>query len=337
MTPLADLLTDFLRYLTLERNAAPTTVKSYREDLTQAVGYLTDRAEGQLSSMDLLTAPLLRTWLAWLRQQEYAPSTIARHVASVRSWCRYLVRQGILVRNPAAGLRTKIRRKRLPRHLKPEEMEDLLAMVAKPIPPRPCYYPPCQGMTKGRQRVRDRAIIEVLYSSGVRVAELVALDLADVDLEAGQAKVPGKGRRERLIVLGPPAMAALRAWLQVLQGLAAASPALFLNHFGNRLAARTVDRVLKKYATLAGLDPRTSPHAIRHSCASAMLNAGCDVRIVQEMLGHRDLSSTQIYTHVSTTFRRRCSMTSSAMARSGMFRPCWRALASGSRRPWSKH
>jgi integrase/recombinase XerC len=152
--------------------------------------------------------------------------------------------------------------------------------------------------------LRDRAILETLYSSGLRVSELTQLNLLDVDLGEGVVVVRGKGRRERLALLGPPALAALNAWLPARAALlgarVASAPALFLNKNGTRLSSRSVGRLLEKHLAAAGLDPRTSPHTLRHSFATHLLDAGADIRSVQELLGHRSLGTTQIYTHVTT-------------------------------------
>ena len=150
--------------------------------------------------------------------------------------------------------------------------------------------------------LRDRALLEVMYSAGVRVSELTGLDVGDVDLDAGLATVRGKGKRERLALLGPPALEALRVWLPHRERLlrARGRQAVFLNKNGTRLSSRSVGRLLEKYLAQAGLDPRTSPHTLRHSFATHLLDAGADIRSVQELLGHRNLATTQIYTHVTT-------------------------------------
>src|SRR5262249_50221117 len=152
--------------------------------------------------------------------------------------------------------------------------------------------------------VRDRALLETVYSAGLRVSELTGLNLEDLDLDAGLATVRGKGKRERLAMLGPPAVEAIRAWLearsQVAQGRGALQKAVFLNKNGTRLSTRSVGRLLEKYLAQAGLDPKTSPHTLRHSFATHLLDAGADIRSVQELLGHRNLATTQVYTHVTT-------------------------------------
>jgi integrase/recombinase XerC len=283
-----EALAEFLRHLALEKNASAHTVKSYREDLTQALEFFRGRLGGNAPRPEQLSTRLLRAHLAWLHEQGYAKSTIARRLAAVRSWCRFLCRQGVLSANPAAGLRGPRQDKKLPHFVSREDMTRLLEAPPADTP----------------LGLRDRALLETLYSAGLRVSELTGLDLADVDLDGGLATVRGKGRRERLALLGPPAVAALRRWLPERVALAGPraerQPALFLNRRGTRLTSRSVGRLLEKYLAQAGLDPRTSPHTLRHSFATHLLDAGADIRSVQELLGHRSLGTTQIYTHVST-------------------------------------
>jgi integrase/recombinase XerC len=282
-----EALAEFLCHLGLEKNASAHTVKSYREDLTQALEFFRARL-GEAAGPAQLTTRLLRAHLAWLHEQGYARTTIARRLAAVRSWCRFLCRQGTLATNPAAGLRGPRQDKKLPHFIGRDEMRRLLEAPPGDTP-------------LGR---RDRALLEVLYSAGVRVGELTGLNVPDVDLEGGVITVRGKGKRERLALLGPPAVEAVGLWLAdrpaVAGGRAATQPALFLNKNGTRLTARSVGRLLAKYLTQTGLDPQASPHTLRHSFATHLLDAGADIRSVQELLGHRSLGTTQIYTHVTT-------------------------------------
>src|SRR5262245_50251042 len=247
---------EFLRHLGVERNASANTVKSYREDLTQAVEFFAQQLGVSAPRPGQLSTRLLRAYLASLHEQRYARSTIARRLAAVRSWCRFLCRQGALSVNPAIGLRSPRQEKKLPNFLEAKEMDKLLAA---PIDTSPLG-------------LRDRALLETLYSAGLRVSELTGLDLADLDLDAGLCTVRGKGRRERLAMLGPPAVLALNEWLAARLALlgprAAAQPALFLNKNGTRLSARGVGRLVAKYITRAGLDPSASPHTVRHSFAT---------------------------------------------------------------------
>ncbi len=283
-----EALAEFLRHLALEKNSSAHTVKSYREDLIQAVGYFRERNGGKTPGPTQLSTRLLRAHLAWLHEQGYARSTIARRLAAVRSWCRFLCRQGILASNPATGLRGPRQDKKLPHFV---QREDMLRLLATPPADKPLG-------------LRDRALLETLYSAGLRVSELTGLKLADLDLNDGLATVRGKGKRERLAMLGPPAVDAIRLWLPAREALAGSRAptltALFLNKNGTPLTSRSVGRLLEKYLALAGLDPRTTPHTLRHSFATHLLDAGADIRSVQELLGHRSLGTTQIYTHVST-------------------------------------
>jgi integrase/recombinase XerC len=282
-----DALADFLRHLALEKNASAHTVKSYREDLAQAVDFFRGRLSAALKAEQISTR-VLRAYLVWLHERGYAKTTIARRIAAVRSWFRFLCRQGTLTVNPADGLRGPRKDKTLPHFLDERALDKLLAA------------PPADSPLG----LRDRAILETLYSAGLRVSELTGLNLADVDLDSGLASVRGKGKKERLAMLGAGAAKALKRWLtvrsEVLEGRRRASDAVFLNKNGTRLTSRSVGRLLEKYLPRAGLDPRTSPHSLRHSFATHLLDRGADIRSVQELLGHRSLATTQIYTHVTT-------------------------------------
>jgi integrase/recombinase XerC len=279
---------DFLRHLALEKNASELTVKSYREDLTQAVAFFRERAGGADVQPAQLSSRHLRAFTVWLHERQYAKTTIARRLAAVRSWLRYLNRQGVLKGNPADGLRGPRREKTLPTFLTVDALAKLLAA------------PPADAPLG----LRDRAILEALYSAGMRVSELVGLDVADLDLADGVATVRGKGKKERLVFFGASALAALKDWLAARRTLIAEMPkpaeAIFLNQRGGRLTTRSVGRLLEKYLALAGLDPRASPHSLRHSFATHLLDRGADLRSVQELLGHKSLATTQIYTHVTT-------------------------------------
>jgi integrase/recombinase XerC len=282
-----EALAEFLRYLGLEKNASAHTVKSYREDLTQAVDFFRQRIGRQDAAPTDLTTRLFRAYLAWLHTQGYAKTTVARRLAAVRSWCRFLCRQGILAGNPAEGLHGPRQDKKLPHFLGEADLEQLLQTPS----------------TETRFGLRDRAILETLYSAGLRVSELTALNLSDVDLDSGLATVRGKGKRERLAMLGPQALRALKTWLsqrQTFPGRAGSDGPVFLNKNGTRLTSRSVGRLLEKYLTQSGVDSRTSPHTFRHSFATHLLDHGADIRGVQELLGHRSLGTTQIYTHVTT-------------------------------------
>jgi integrase/recombinase XerC len=278
---------DFLRHLALERNASAHTVKSYREDLQQAVEFF-HKSLGSEAPPARLTTRLIRSYLSWLHEQKYAKTTVARRLAAVRSWCKYLCRQGELASNPLDGLRGPKPDRRLPHFLTEADLARLLEAPG--------------GDPLG---IRDRAILETLYSAGLRVSELVGLNEEDIDLDSGTAIVRGKGKRERLALLGKHAQKAIANWFAVrktlLEHLNRKTVAIFLNKNGSRLTARSVGRLVGKHLAQAGLDPRTSPHTLRHSFATHLLDRGADVRSVQELLGHRSLSTTQVYTHLTTS------------------------------------
>jgi integrase/recombinase XerC len=281
-------LAEFLTHLGLEKNASDKTVKSYREDLTQVLVFARDRLKKSSLNADDWTTRLLRAFVAWLHEKGYAKATVARRLAAVRSFGKFLCRQGVLQENPAKGLRGPRLDKKLPHFLTLADVKKLLAA-------------PSSSEWAGR---RDRAVLETLYSAGIRVSELVGLNLLDTDLAEGVVTVRGKGKKERLALLGPEAVVAINHWLpdraKLVEKAKKETPAIFLNKGGTRLTVRSVGRLLAKYLKTAGLDPRTSPHTLRHSFATHMLDAGADIRGVQELLGHKSLATTQVYTHVTT-------------------------------------
>jgi integrase/recombinase XerC len=281
-------LAEFLTHLGLEKNASEKTVKSYREDLTQALVFTRERLKKSHSDPEDWTTRLLRAFVAWLHDRQYAKSTIARRLAAVRSFGKFLCRAGVLAENPAKSLRAPRQDRKLPHFLTLMDVKKLLAT-------------PGETDWAGR---RDRAILETLYSAGIRVSELVGMDILDADLNDGIVIVRGKGKKERLALLGPPATAAISLWLPdrnaLIERLAKKTNAVFLNKNGGRLTTRSVGRLLIRHLRIAGLDPRTTPHTLRHSFATHMLDAGADIRGVQELLGHKSLATTQVYTHVTT-------------------------------------
>ncbi len=278
----------FLKYLRTERDASEYTVKSYREDLTALADYLSEAHGGDCPAPGEVSALELRGYVSALHEAQYAKSTIARRLASLRSFFRFGQREGWAKSNPAKALRNPRQGRSLPHFLSSEEVGRLLTA------------PPAN--TAGG--LRDRAILETMYSGGLRVGEVVGLDDGDLDFAAGVVRVRGKGRRERFAPIGSYAARALADWLRT-RRLAADVPAgpaapVFLNRFGRRLTTRSVGRMLEKYLKTTGLDSRTSPHTLRHSFATHLLDRGADIRSVQELLGHKSLVTTQIYTHVST-------------------------------------
>ncbi|MCS7015185.1 MAG: tyrosine recombinase XerC [Gemmatales bacterium] len=282
-----EALAAFLTHLRDERDASPHTVKSYREDLQQALEYWESSGQGA-TLVNTITTRQVRAYLAWLHQQGYSRSTIARRLAALRAWFRFLCRQEVLEENPTEGIRSPRREQRIPAFLTETDTEKLLA------------YPHRQG----RLAARDRALLEVLYSAGLRVSELVGLTLEDIDLEGGTVMVRGKGKKERLAILGPAAQRAVRDWLeergQLLARLGRQSAALFLNKNATPLTDRGVRHLVRKYSVQAAVPGRVTPHVLRHTFATHLLDRGADIRAVQELLGHASLSTTQIYTHVTT-------------------------------------
>jgi integrase/recombinase XerC len=271
----------FLKYMAVERNASAYTVKSYREDLAALVEYLTS-VHGRLPAPGEITVLDLRGYVAALSESGYAKASIARHLAALRGFFRFGQREGWAKTNPAKPLRSPRQARNLPHFLSAEEIGRLLEAPNAEDP----------------MGLRDRAILETMYSAGLRVSEAVGLNDGDLDLTAGVLRVRGKGRRERMAPIGTYAVNALKHWLRARKIEADASAPVFVNRFGRRLTTRSVARMLEKYLKLTGLDRRTSPHSLRHSFATHLLDRGADIRSVQELLGHKSLTTTQIYTHV---------------------------------------
>ncbi len=275
-------ITDFLEHLRGERNASPHTLRCYGDDLTLFARYLGE-AVGPDADPTLADARRLRGYSAWLSGQNYAPGTIARRLASLRSFFRFQRRKGGVDVDPSTSLRNPKQPRRLPRPLRVEEVIRFLEAI-----------PTAEALG-----LRDRAMFETLYGGGLRVGELVGLDLADLDLDQGLVRACGKGKRERLSPVGLEAVAWLGRWLSARKPAVVGETAVFLNRDGGRLSARSVGRLLESHLAGLDLDPSASPHTLRHSFATHLLDGGADLRSVQELLGHRRLTTTQIYTHVT--------------------------------------
>jgi integrase/recombinase XerC len=277
----------FLQYLTVERNSSALTVKSYREDLQALAAYLGERYQSAPQPGDVTTLDL-RGYLAALHERQYAKTTIARRLASLRSFFRFGQREGWSAANPAKPLRNPRKSRALPHFLSSADLDRLLGTPPADKP----------------MGLRDRAILEVLYSAGLRVSELVGLNDGDMDLAEGIVRVRGKGKRERLAPIGSYAAKALASWRRVRRvsqrEKSGIETPVFVNKSGRRLTTRSVGRLLEKHLAAAGLDKRTTPHTLRHSFATHLLDSGADIRSVQELLGHKSLVTTQIYTHLTT-------------------------------------
>jgi integrase/recombinase XerC len=270
----------FLTYLTVERGASPHTLRNYDADLRQFLAFLRTTHDGALPAPEAIDAYAVRSFLAARAGLGDAKSSIGRKLATVRSLFKYLGREGIVEQSPAATVVTPKKDQRLPRVLSAADAARLMDNPEAAQPRSP----------------RDQAILEVLYSAGVRVAELVGLNVDGVDLDAGAATVMGKGRKERVVLLGGKAVAALRAYLakeETMEG------PLFRNSRGGRLTTRSVERIVTAQCRALPNFPMMTPHTLRHSFATHLLDGGADLRAIQEMLGHASLSTTQRYTHVA--------------------------------------
>ena len=273
----------YVVYLEVERNLSPYTVRNYRAEIGQFIEFAT--AHG-VQEWRLVDKALVRRWLADLRIGGYAPGSIARRLSEVRSCCTYLNREGRLDHNPLATISSPKQPKRQPRVL---SYDEVLALLKMPD-------------VKTAQGQRDLAILEIFYGSGIRLGELEKLDLRDLDLTRREVRVLGKGNKERIALFGKVAEATLRLYLQ--QGRPQLTGketdnALFLNRFGQRLGRVSIIRMLDRYAKAAGIDRKVTPHAMRHSFATHLIDEGVDIRIIQELLGHESPATTQRYTHVS--------------------------------------
>ncbi|MGB7156518.1 MAG: tyrosine recombinase XerC [Tepidisphaeraceae bacterium] len=306
--PFTPLVRQFLDYLRLEKHFSDYTVKSYGADLLQFAQFIggeigrgsranaaeaptTPMTPAAVDELQLKCEPLtIREFLAYLYAQNYTKSTTARKLATLRSFYKFLIRRGLVPANPLSTIRTPKQEKRLPKCLDLEQVQKLLEAPGD----------------ADILSARDKAMLEVLYSSGIRVSELVELETADLDLQEGVLRVKGKGRKDRLTPIGSQAIKALQKYFEMRQtgGGAGGQPMtgrVFLNKHGQSLSTRSVRRKLDKYLVAAGLDPGISPHTLRHSFATHLLNNGADLRSVQELLGHQSLSTTQIYTHLTTS------------------------------------
>lgn len=271
----------FEEHLQLERNLSPHTLAAYGRDLREFQAFLLAQKPGQSEPLTQVDQILLRRYLALLHKK-ISKTSIARKLAALRTFFRYLVREGVLETNPGELVGTPRREKPLPKTLSVDEAFALME----------------GGEGDDLLALRDRAIVETLYSCGLRVSELTGLDVRGLDLEQGLVRVAGKGRKERIVPVGSKACAALRDYLEA-RGNPPLEAPLFLNHRGGRLTPRSVERNLKRQLLQGGVTKNATPHSLRHSFATHLLDGGADLRAIQELLGHASLSTTQKYTQVS--------------------------------------
>lgn len=281
----------FLTHLRVEKTASQLTLISYRTDLEQFFHFLAEHEKMDIGYITLssLNHRTVREYISSMQKRAFRRSTIARKLAALRSFVKYLCRENVLAGNPIANVSTPKQEKRLPRFLYPMEIDIL--MDAPDISKAP--------------GIRDKAILETLYSAGVRVSELVGINLRDLDFDEEMIKIRGKGSKERLAPLGSQAKQSIISYINrgrpyILKNKHVANEALFLNKSGTRLSARSVRNIVNKYVEQIALNQKVSPHTLRHSFATHLLNGGADLRSVQELLGHVKLSTTQIYTHLTT-------------------------------------
>jgi integrase/recombinase XerC len=274
-------LTEFLAYLRHERNASPHTIASYERDLRQLAAYLKESGVRWNKAGNVV----LRGFLAVLHEKKQKKSTIGRKLAAVRSFYGFCLKRKWIAENPARILATPKQEKRVPSFLSEEEAANLLSLPAtdKPL------------------GLRDRAVLELFYATGIRVSELVGVDIDDVHFDERLVRVRGKGKKERLVPFGRKAAEALQAYLRARSRFLQdkpGGPAVFLNYRGERLTTRSVQRMVRAYIRQTAVSRKISPHSLRHSFASHLLGRGADLRVIQELLGHSSLATTQKYTHV---------------------------------------
>jgi integrase/recombinase XerC len=296
-----EVFTKYLNYLTVERNASPYTVRNYTTDLLGFFHFLQERSLDSLKEVDRI---VLRDYLSYLMKRGYVRASIARKLSAIRSFYRYLLREEIIATNPLATAASPKLDKRLPSFLTIDEAKRLVEAPDLTTP---------QGQ-------RDRAFLELLYASGLRVSELANLNLEQITLDTREIRVWGKGAKERMVLMGEPAARALLTYLTqgrpTLLGTKKTN-AVFLNRSGGRLSERSVQSILQEYANQVGLGKRVHPHMVRHTFATHLLDGGADLRVVQELLGHASLSSTQIYTHVSQAQARKIYLAAHPLAQEG--------------------
>jgi len=284
-----ELLNKYTRHLQVERNFSPFTMRNYTTDISNFLDFLNKEGIESLEDVDHF---IVRRYLGSLLDGRIVRASIARKMSALRSFFHYLNRENEISAEPLSAISGPKRERRLPSFLTAEEMLRLLNTTDASTP----------------HGLRDRAILELLYASGLRVSEVASLDVRNVDLERRQIRVWGKGSKERMVLMGRPATEALEQYLsygRIKLLSQKRTDALFLNRYGQKIAERRIQYLIKKYAGLAGLNGRVFPHMLRHTFATHMLDGGADLRVVQELLGHTSLASTQVYTHVTRSQMRR--------------------------------
>lgn len=279
---------EFLSYVQIEKNYSPNTIQAYSKDLNAFTVYLEENhKEEVLSDPEALSYIIMRHYLAYLQKQGLDKRSISRKLSAARSFYRFLMRQEIVLHNPASEVASPKLENKLPVFLYPEEIEALMSATAEDL----------WGM-------RDRSIMEVLYGCGLRVSELVSMNIRNIDCNVGFVRVVGKGRKERIVPIGDLAIDAVQTYLALRTAAgktAGLDEPLFINQREGRLTDRSIRMILNKYIEKAFIDKDISPHSLRHSFATHLLENGADLRSVQELLGHKNISTTQIYTHLSMT------------------------------------
>jgi integrase/recombinase XerC len=305
---LQPIIGKFIEYLRYERNASPDTIREYRRDTRQFAAFLTPPGEKTLP-LDQVDHRIIREYVSSLYDQELERTSVARRLASLRTFFKFCVREKITRQNPARLVSTPKLPKRVPQVLTEEEMGGFLDSLADSAlaskGKRKLHAKSKSGQHAALMLKRDRAIMELLYASGLRVSELVGLDLGSIDSRGQMLRVLGKGRKERVVPYGSKAQTALEAYWPVRDGILAkakgtpAAQAVFLNPVGGRLTDRSVHMLVKKYARLTDVNWDLHPHSLRHAFATHLLADGADLRAIQELLGHVSLSTTQRYTQAS--------------------------------------
>jgi tyrosine recombinase XerC len=300
-----EIFNKYIQHLEAEQSVSPYTIRNYTTDLCgseRVKGFFTFLKEKGIDSPDRVDRAVLRDYMAYLVGEGIVKASIARKLSAIRSFYRYMVREGILQASPIEKASSPKLDKRLPSFLTLDEVERLLNA-------------PDLSTPHGQ---RDRALLELLYASGLRVSELVHLDLGEVNLGTSEIRVWGKGSKERMVLMGKPATEALHNYLE--QGRPKLlgekkTNAMFINRYGQRIPERRVQKMLEEYAKKAGIEKRVHPHILRHTFATHLLDGGADLRVVQELLGHAQLSSTQIYTHVTKSQARKVYLSAHPMAK----------------------